>query len=110
MAQEYIYLQESNQNGVLGLNADVFKEIIKISTKHVEGCFLSRKDYESIKVKLNKDILTVEVEIRIKHGLNINRTCEKLQNKIFLNIFQTTEIKPSDINIKVVGFIYDDQK
>lgn len=42
-AQEYIYLQESNQNGVLGLNADVFKEIIKIQLNMSKDVFYQER-------------------------------------------------------------------
>lgn len=110
MAQEYIYLSESNDNGNLALNNDVFKEITCISIKRVENCYPAKKDNDSATVKISKDKLIVDVEIKLKQGINISRTCEKLQNKIFLNIFQTTEIKPSEINIKVVGFVYDENK
>ncbi|MDY6062705.1 MAG: Asp23/Gls24 family envelope stress response protein [Erysipelotrichaceae bacterium] len=106
MAQEYIYLNESNESGKLALNNDVFKEITNISIGHVEGCYCSsKKEKDNVQIKINDDKLLVNVNVKLKHGININQTCEKLQNKIFLNIFQTTDIKPEVINIKVVGFV-----
>lgn len=106
MAQEYINLNETNENGILALNSSVFDEIAEISIKRVANCF-PNKEGRSVTVKINKDKLILNVDVRLKHGVNVQNVCEQLQNKIYINIYHTTEVKPEEININVTGFVYE---
>lgn len=109
MAQEYINLTESNDHGVLALNSSVFNQIAEISIGRVQHCYPA-KENKSVVVKINQDKLVVNVDVRLARGINIQHTCEQLQNKIYTNIFHTTEVKASEINIKVVGFVDEEKK
>lgn len=104
MAQEYIKLNETNENGILALNSSVFDEIAELSVNKVSDCYLSKQG-KSVNVKINKDKLILNINVKLKQNINVQNVCEQLQNKIYDNIFQTTEIKVSQININVVGFI-----
>ncbi len=97
-------LKEIRNDGNFYLNEAIFCEIADLSISRVEGAFPAKNNTRNTTIKIVKNEIHLEVNIKVKQGVNVHNICEKLQNKIYLNIFQTTEIKPTEINIKVVGF------
>ena len=44
--------------------------------------------------------------MKLQYGLNINATCEAIQNKVQQVLQQMTDIKCDNIKINVVGFVF----
>ncbi len=106
MAQEYIMLQEENESGKIALSKSVFELITDITIKELDTIVKvpSSKFSQSIQCKIEKNHLSISVNVRIKYGSNVNGECETLQHRIHQNILQMTSLDCGNININVNGF------
>lgn len=105
MAQDYILFKE-REHGRIAINKSVFQSIAEISVNDVENavCLESNKFSKPVTVKIDKNKLHIHADVMIKYGVNVNSTCEIIQNKIFENISFMTGYKPSSITVTVTGF------
>ncbi len=106
MAQEYIFLEEKSGIGKIALSKFVFEIITDITLNEVENVekVPSSKFSNSICCKIIKNQLNIIVNVKVKYGANVNATCEILQNKIYQNVLQMTNLQCSKIDIQVSGF------
>jgi uncharacterized alkaline shock family protein YloU len=106
MAQDYIVLNTSTDNGMIAINKSVFESIAQISIKDIENAseVLSSAFTKPVQIKIIKNKLHVLADIKVRYGANVNATCELVQNKIYENILFMTGFKPSEVAVNVVGF------
>ena len=104
---DYITLKSSNENGNFSLNPKVFAEITEYSVPRIENCYLAKKVHDAVNVEYKNEELVITADIKIKKGVNIPKTVKALQERIHLNIEQTTDITPKEVNIRVVGYVVD---
>ena len=106
MAQDYIVLNTSTDNGMIAINKSVFESIAQISIKDIENAseVLSSAFTKPVQIKIVKNKLHVLADIKVRYGANVNATCELVQNKIYENILFMTGFKPSEVAVNVVGF------
>lgn len=102
MAEEYILLKDSNENGKIALNKSVFKSIVEISLNDTEEVIKLKEN--QIAIKINRNKLEVNAGVVLKTGVNVKAVCENLQKSIYDNIFMMTNIKCNNIAIDVLGF------
>lgn len=102
MAEEYILLKDSNENGKIALNKSVFKSIVEISLNDIEEVIKLKEN--QIAIKINRNKLEINAGIVLKTGVNVKVVCENLQKSIYDNIFMMTNIKCNNIAIDVLGF------
>ncbi|MBQ7889667.1 MAG: Asp23/Gls24 family envelope stress response protein [Erysipelotrichaceae bacterium] len=107
MAQEYIVIKEkTEQSGLIALSKSVFESIAKISVEEVEGCFLVDNSKKAVVCKIINNRLHVNVEAKVKYGVNVNRTCEDIQDRITQNIQLMTNLKCGSVDVKISGFVF----
>ncbi len=109
MAQEYILIKEKiDETGLIALSKGVFEKISEISIEEEENVSLVEAGAlrKSVQCKIVNNQLNVTVEVKIKYGANVNASCEKLQERISLNVYQMTNMKCNLVDVKVAGFIF----
>ena len=106
MAQDYVILNDNSENGLIAINKSVFQSIVEISVDDLENTVrVSETRFNRpLQVKIEKNKLFVETDIKVKYGANVAATCELLQNKIYENIQFMTGFKASDVTVHVIGF------
>ena len=106
MAQDYVVLNDNSENGLIAINKSVFQSIVEISIDDLENTVRVSESRFShpLLVKIEKNKLFVETDIKVKYGANVAATCELLQNKIYENILFMTGFKTSDVTVNVIGF------
>ncbi len=105
MAQDYIVLKDSKQNGMIAMNKSVFQSIADISIREVESVSSQKSTFSKpVSIKIVKNKLKIEADIKVRYGANVNAVCELVQNKIYENIAFMTGFKPSEVSVNVTGF------
>ena len=106
MAQDYVVLNEKQDNGIIAINKSVFRSIAEISIDDIENAVkIPETRFASpISVKIAENKLHISADIKVKFGANVAATCELVQNKIYENILFMTGFKASDVTINVIGF------
>jgi len=106
MAQDYVALNEKENNNLIAINKSVFESIAEISINDIENAIALKNTSfsKSIDVKVDDNKLFISTYIKVKYGANVAATCELVQNKIYENVLFMTGFKVEDINVNVVGF------
>lgn len=106
MAQEYILTNEDSDIGEIALSKNVFELIADITLGDVDNVVRipSTKFTKTISCKIVNNQLHIGADVRIKYGANVNATCEILQNRIYQNILDMTNMRCGNVDIHVVGF------
>ena len=106
MAQDYVILNDNSENGLIAINKSVIQAIVEISVDDLENTVrvTETRFNHPLAVKIEKNKLFVETDIKVKYGANVAATCELLQNKIYENILFMTGFKASDVTVNVIGF------
>lgn len=108
---KYVQYEENTNLGKIGLSLQVFSLIAKITTEETADVSLNMPTTQKISnlgkspitCELNDKNLTIQVEVRIKYGKNVNKTTRNLQNRIAKAISDMTDVKVSTVNVKIVG-------
>ena len=111
MAIEYIIIPENKkENGMIALSKHVLEAIAGYAIEEEEdnGCYLAPKTTfrRPVFCKVANNHLSISIDVKLQYGLNINTTCEMIQNKVYQVMQQMTDIKCDDIKINVVGFVF----
>lgn len=106
MAQDYVVLNQEDENGLVAMNKSVFKSIAEISVDDIENAIrIPETNFtKPMSVKIEDNKLLITADIKIKYGANVKATCELVQNKIYENIQFMTGFKAQDVTVNVVGF------
>ena len=106
MAQDYVVLDDKNENGMIAINRSVFQSIAEISVEDIENAvrIQERTFTKPFQVKIENNKLYITADIRLKYGANVAATCELLQNKIYENILFMTGYKTTDVTVNVSDF------
>lgn len=106
MAQDYVVLNQEDENGLVAMNKSVFKSIAEISVDDIENAVRipETKFSKPMSVKIEDNKLHIYADIKIKYGANVKATCELVQNKIYENIQFMTGFKAQDVTVNVIGF------
>lgn len=106
MAQDYVVLNEKQDNGMIAINKSVFRSIAEISIDEIENAVKvpEARFTSPLTVKIVENKLHISADIKVKYGANVAATCELVQNKIYENILFMTGFKASDVTVNVVGF------
>ena len=57
-----------------------------------------------IQIKIEDNKLNITADVKVKYGVNVSATCEKIQNRIYENISYMTGFKPNEVTVNVTGF------
>ena len=105
MAQDYVMLKESSRNGTIAINKIVFHSIALISLQEVQNV-VPAEGYmaKPVTVKIDKNRLNVEANIKVKYGENAAVASGQVQNRIYENILFMTGYKPASVTVNVQNF------
>ena len=109
MAIEYIIIPENKKdNGIIALSKHVLESIAGYAVEEENGCYLNQKTTfrRPVFCKIVDNRLTVSIDVKLQYGLNINATCEAIQNRVHQIVKLMTDIKCDDIKVNVVGFVF----
>ena len=106
MAQDYIVLDDQNENGMIAINKSVFKAIAEISIDEIEEAFQvpNSRFTKPLNIKIENNRLNIEADVKLKYGANVEQTCELVQNRIYENILYMTGFKANNVTVNVSGF------
>lgn len=106
MAQDYVIVNQSNENGLIAVNKSVFQSIARISVSEIDNAveIPESRFAKPVQVKIENNKLNIAVDIKVKYGANVSATCELLQNKVYENILYMTGYKTSNVTVNVTGF------
>ena len=105
MATDYVKLNEKNEYGMIAINKSVFESIVEISMKDIEDVKVSVNPFaHPIQIKIDENKLNITADVKVKYGVNVNATCEKVQNRIYENAAFMTGFKPNEVTVNVTGF------
>ena len=93
MAQDYVVLNEKNENGLIAINKTVFKSIAEISIDDIENAIRvpQARFTKPLTVKVDDNQLHITADIKVKYGAN--------ENIVFM-----TGFKPADVTVNVIDF------
>ena len=107
MAQDFVVLDEKNENGMIAINKSVFQSIAEISVDDIENAVRQPETTwgKPVQVRIEDNKLNITADIKLKYGANVEATCELVQNKIYENVLFMTGYKANDISVHVDGFV-----
>lgn len=107
---KYYEYTTNNVLGKIGLSLQVFGLITKIAIEETADVSIEETKgsirnvgKNPITCELNHSRLTIQADVKIKYGKNVNKTIKELQDHIARAISDMTDVKVSTINIRVVG-------
>jgi uncharacterized alkaline shock family protein YloU len=99
-----------NENGIIILKKDVFTSIASIAVQEETGIQVESGTFKKfITCKVDDDKVRISVDIKIRYGQNVQKTCKSVQNRIFKAIEDMTEVKCDMIDVNVIGFNFNAQ-
>ena len=107
-------LNQREQEGKIVYKEGIVDGIVMLSVSeldHVELCsFVKSNDMKSraIKVTYDKDLVNVDVMVKIHFSQSVSDVAFKIQEAVRHNIEAMTEYKISSVNVNVNGVIFDD--
>jgi len=109
MANDYLMIHENvNDYGTIGLSKVVFETISSITIQEDKDVVLpdTTPFYKPIVCKVEKNSLKLNIDIKLKNGKNVNEVTLRVQKKISDAILEMTALQISNIDLKVVGFVF----
>ena len=104
MANEYLQMKNKNSEQFIALNVNVFESIIRNVIEN--DTYTELEDRKALDCRIVNNELKVVASIHVLPGFNAITTSEFLQEAIFKEIYQLTDIQCYDININITGFIF----
>lgn len=94
-----------NEFGSIEISQKAYEDMVMIAIKGVKGVAPSKKDTNKIECTFKNDELKLHIEVKMKSGIDVVKTSNKLQNKIHEIILEMTGIDCKNIDVEVVGFV-----
>lgn len=108
MAQ-YVYIQNYNKQGKMGISEAVFDQIAEIATNAVSGAHVSKKRFftlpEPVKCNIRNGEVTVKISVNVSAGINVKTLSKTVQESIAQSLNIMTEHIPFKIRIDVVDVV-----
>lgn len=103
---EYVYIQNYNKQGTMGISYHVFDQIAEIATNQVSGATVSKKRAYSlnkpVKCQIRNGTVTVRISVKLDANLNVNDVAREVQENVASSLSMMTELIPFNISVEVV--------
>ena len=103
--------------GKIVYNGGIINGIALLALAEIDGVeiFTSRKKFRKstkkfLKVKFEKDGIHVGIAVKVHFGTCVSDMAFKIQESIKHNVESMTEYKIAQIDVKVLGVIFDDEE
>ena len=99
-----------NENGIIVLKKDVFTSIAYISALEEKGILLDKGTFKKhVTCRISEGKVSVAIDLKIRYGQNVQKTCTNVQNRVYKAIHDMTEIKCEIVDVNVIGFNFSAQ-
>ena len=103
---EYVYIQNYNKQGMMGISYQVFDQIAEIATNEVAGATVSRKKryslFQPVKCTIRNGEVTVKISVKVAPKTNVKEVAREVQENVATSLTQMTELIPFNINVEVI--------
>lgn len=109
MSANYVIIKnEIENNGIIAIEKNVFRDIVKNTLLEHEYTNLADAPLlgKSMTLVYDEETLTIDLDLKVKFGNRVIRVIEDIQKKIYDTLKQRTNVKSVIVNIGVVGFIF----
>ena len=93
----------NNDSGTLTISLKAFKDIVTVIISRIEGVVPAKNDFINCQYKDND--LKMRINIKVKQGKDIVKTCAALQTQVHESILEMTGVYSYNIDIYIAGFI-----
>lgn len=107
---DYVYIENYNNYGAMGISRRVFENIASAATNRVKGASVSHNKgrlftlHRPIQIILrNNGLVDIRIDVIIKIGVNVDEVCLKIQEEVANALLLMTEMIPFNIGVKVVA-------
>jgi len=99
-----------NENGIIALKKDVFTSIALIAVQEEKGVLIESGTFKkTVTCKIEDEKVRLSIDLKIRYGQNVQKTCKNVQNRVFKAIQDMTEVKADMIDVNVIGFNFNAQ-
>lgn len=108
MGLNYTTNENANEFGIVALTNGVFETIASITIGENDAVKLADATpfAKPITCKIKDNLINISCDIKIKRGVKVNETVEKIQEKVYNTIYQMTDLKVDKIDVRVIGFLF----
>lgn len=105
MSKEYYTIKKRNNLGELNIGISVFQSIVVHVISDISGIdFEGSKKKSAVEVNINdNNQVSIEIEIIIKYGENINQLVNTVQSEVINSIYQMIGFRNVLVNVNVNG-------
>jgi len=102
MSREYYTIEKGNNLGELNIGASVFQSIVVHVISDIDGIDFEGGKKSAIEVTINdNNQVSIEVEIIVSYGQNVNKLVNKVQTEIISSIYQMIGFRNVKVNVNV---------
>jgi uncharacterized alkaline shock family protein YloU len=114
---EFVYIQNYERNGNMGISHLVFDQIVAIATNQVNGANVADGESVYAKFKLHKPItctirngiVNVKIFVTLTEDSDVDKVSNEIKENVTQTLLMTTEFIPFNIDVTVVGFTSKDK-
>ncbi len=104
---DYVYIQNYNKKGVMGISYLVFDQIAQIATNEVAGATVQEKKryslFKPVKCTIRNGEVSVKIIVKISPDSDSTEVKKEIQTNVETSLTQMTELIPFNIKVEVVG-------
>lgn len=108
---EFVYIQNYNSTGKLGINRKCFEKICSVVTNKISGVSTKEKKNQSPIFTFDKPVhcdvinnkLIIQIQVIIRQGVNVDEVCTLIQQEVADALTTMVETVPFSIKVKVAG-------
>ncbi|MBR0295349.1 MAG: hypothetical protein IJQ67_05560 [Bacilli bacterium] len=106
----YVYFDVNGKTGRRGISSHVFDQLVTIALTNLKDVSVSSRQMKrNQKIRLNRPVQTtirhgivhIWVNVDIKKNMNIQDTCQLIQEEIANTLMTSAEQVPFDVQVKV---------
>ncbi len=104
MSKEYYTIEKGNNLGERNIGSSVFQSIVMHVINELDGisCEGGKKNAAEITINDNNQV-SIDVEIVVDYGKNVNKIVSKVQSEIISSIYQMIGFRNVKVNVNVDG-------
>lgn len=104
MSKEYYTIEKGNNLGERNIGISVFQSIVNQVINDIDGvdCDFGKKNSIDVTINDNNQV-SIDTEITVDYGKNVNKIVHKIQSEIISSIYQMIGFRNIKVNVNVSG-------
>ncbi|MDY0214160.1 MAG: Asp23/Gls24 family envelope stress response protein [Bacilli bacterium] len=105
---EYVYIQNYNKKGTMGISHLVFDQIAEIATNEVAGATVSQRKkslyslFKPVQCTIRNGMVTVKISVKVNPRTNVKEVAREVQENVATQLNLMTELIPFNISVEVI--------